>query len=559
MYASLGRLARVAPEGPFRSLFASLLRAASLREDLFARAMYLEGVMAYGPGALYKNPKAFLDPAREAFNSDSSDNPLVEALRYKLGMSDRDIGLMLGYKDTGIFQALIRGAQKGMGSLSNIRGLMPEDIASSIAAGISPVTLKSMKYGPNRGVFHYLGERAPSNTSIRGIVNVTEKEAFNRTLDIVRKTSPNKIYTVDFDSPLKGEDGESLSLAQLLADDTPLESASYQDLASAIFTDPWVMSVINNKVLEKLTTPNQIAVWNAIRQDPSLLIPSPSGMSVAGKALAKIVTQALGTPYTDRGSDVSVTKTFREKVLPAMSGALNDSDIAQRLLKNRAIAEIIAEATRGVPPTNKQRGIGYEGEGATPTRGPGDWDHSLSELSNRKIKREELVAEGEKLMAQGQSLVEEGRATKNKELYTQGKSLVNQGKRMISEGQGLSLSPEDQAWYDKAKARLMADPEFRQLEKWGFGPASVLRVASRYSAKKKAWNLPPREAMKYKKLKDWAVENWKMFELPKGGLNTDGLARALARQAGQPGLEEDPQHWIYEIAYDLDRAVQRRA
>ena len=143
LYATLSLLARHSSEGPARSLFASLFKAAGANEDLVARASYLEGLMGAPQNSLTRNPRQPFKAAYQAvlaYPEGISGDPIVDALR-GAGMGNKDIMKMVGDADQGVFESLVWGARKGMGRIPSFRGITPEGIAQALSVGVSPLTL----------------------------------------------------------------------------------------------------------------------------------------------------------------------------------------------------------------------------------------------------------------------------------------------------------------------------------------------------------------------------------------------------------------------------------
>jgi len=343
-------LSRTATENsPVRPILAALSLLAGMREDKFARTSYLEGILGYSPGALIHDPEALKD-AQLALLDNQEGNKIVDALRHQRGMSDRDISLMLGQRDTGLFASLMNGILGVMPTA--VRGLEPEDIAMALSAGISPITGGPLKYGHGKGVFYHLGEYAPGKVSLMGIKRITAMEARNRALDVVRNKSKEQ-STVSIDAPI-GTGEDVYTLADIIQGDTQVSRADYIDLAAAIYHDPWIMNILDEAVRESLKTPAQLAIWNIIKANPEHIKVTADNIGLASQAgLAQEVSKALGTPYEGKTTDINVGSTFRNKVWPAMKDALSDDVVAQRLLKNHHILDIIQEATKKVPKTRE--------------------------------------------------------------------------------------------------------------------------------------------------------------------------------------------------------------
>ena len=341
-------------ESPARVLFAALAKAAGMREDLFARTSYLEGLVGYSPGILLKDPGILAD-ARSALATGQEDR-LVDELRHTRGMSETDISRMLGSRDTGLFDALLSAASSVMSG--PVRGLDAEDIAMALAAGVSPLTGGPLKYGRGKGIFYWLGENAPGKVSLGGIKRIVFLEAKNRTKDVVRCTRSEERGQVSLDAPI-GTGEDVYTLADILQSDGDAGRASFIDLAAAIYQDPWVMGVIDSAVKANLGGPVQLAIWDAIRANPEFIKVTSNDIGVESRALAQEISKMTGAPYMGKSSDVSVGHIFRQKVWPAMKEAFEDSEVAARLLKNRHILEVIQDATKRVPKTQENIPAGF--------------------------------------------------------------------------------------------------------------------------------------------------------------------------------------------------------
>jgi hypothetical protein len=524
--AALVRLAAPLPEdSPFRPLFASLIRSANANYDKILRAMFVEGAMGHAPNSIASNPDPYFKPAIEALRS-GEDNRLIEKLRYDLGMDDREIAKLLGNKDTGIYAACVKGAAAGMGGHSSLRGLMADGIVTSVVAGISPVTLKAFdKYGAGQGLFQWLGSRAPKGTTIRGIASVASKDVKNRAMDILRKTRKEEQWMSSIHEAPSGQsdDGESsMSLTELISEETAMPTANFVDLAAAIYSDPWVMGLIDRGVKSKLTTDTQRAVWNAVRSDPSIIQVKPKSIGVSGRALARAVSKETGTEYNGKSSDVVAAKVFKTKILPAMQDALSDDNVSQRLVKNRQILDVIKESTRRKNPTREKiRNIRFEGDKPSPERGPashGPWEYPPDIYGDM-----DPPASKEDYLKPFMEAARQKHEERKKEL-----------------------------------ARKIKNPTLRRmLASSSVDTPSSVRVASRFLLKNGAWRMPPAMAKIYKKLHDYGMDNLETFMKGNGHLDTDRMALALAREARHPDWADDPTHWVYEISYDLERAAQR--
>jgi hypothetical protein len=269
-------------------------------------------------------------------------DPIVDALR-ESGMSDKDILIMVGDGDSGIFESLVWGARKGMGRIPSFRGITPEGVAQALSVGVSPLTLDSYSQYKGGGVFYWMGSRYQgSSLGVRGIISVLKNQAHQRTQDIVRKTRKEETYQMNLDAPLGS--GEGPSLRDLLGD-SGTSRALQQEVAQDVLMAPGTMKALDRAVRSRLTTDSQRNIWDAIRYNPDLLTIKSTGIGVLPRALAQQVSEETGSEYKGKSSDVSARKTFLNNVLPAMQDALTDPDVADRLMKNKAVLEVLEGAS----------------------------------------------------------------------------------------------------------------------------------------------------------------------------------------------------------------------
>lgn len=500
MFATLDRLATVQPTG-LRILFATMALVARADTDRWARASYLEGLLGYSPGTFTKNLGA-LDEAESAIDT-GAPNRIAEALLYERGMSEAEAKALVGRRDRKLAEALLAGIQKHLPSGKSLRGQDAEDIAQWIIMGLSPSTMKPFPQYKGGNFFYFLGSRAPRSLSMAGLARVVRDHASNKALDYVRGTTSIDLGPSLSDSgpAERGRgptEGPESVLEDVLSGESAVPRADYIAMAESIFQNPAIMRKLDQAVRQFLGGPGQIAVWEVVKENPHFILikGSAQGEPVVGidqEGAAKEVARLTGEAISPQ----AVGKTWRTKVWPAMRTAFRDSDVARALLMNRQIMEIIDEETRRRHNLEqKVRNIRYEGEGA--------YDAEMERIRNKykrdRMPRSPLRFAGER---------ETGRY----------EAVRNAASRIAAR------------W---ARAQRPA----------------VLEEASR---EKKAWRLPPREAQMYNRLTAWAKKNWKKFQTPRGDLNTDALAEELAHQAGKDWWADDPTHWVYEIAYDVNR------
>ena len=202
------------------------------------------------------------------------------------------------------------------------------------------------------------------------------------------------------------------------------------------------------------------------------------------------LAQALGAGTSPQAAG----KLFSKKVWPVIELALTDSTITKKLLKNRQILEIIQEAQRNRGrDKSRTKGIGISGLPEVEKRGPVRRPHGP---------------------------------------FPQQKRL--QGPQPFP-GSGLKRLP-------KYSSQRVVSKYLKYVED---------RESSPFD--KKSWKLPAKDARLYKKMKDWAMENWRAFADSRGKVNYDGLALQLARRFGEPWMAKEPTHYVWEIAYDVGR------
>jgi len=346
LIADLSRIAgqNVPNVRSYRTVFAALLLEAGLLEDQFARASYLEGLLGFNPGAITGQERKIFGEAREALAS-GEPNRIVDTLRHTYKMSEGDILKMVGAWDSDVYNALVSGVRSNFRDLA-YRGIAAEDVISSLSAGISAVTGKSLKYGKGKSIFHWLGTRAPAKITLKGIKSIIFKEAKNRALDVIRGTREEELTSQTLDAPADG----GWMLSDIL-EQPSVGRANFVDLARAIYHNPRIMNSIDSMVQKYLTTPSQEAVWKAVMMNPDLLRVDKKGVGINARPLAKAVSELTGVKSEGKSTEVSVGKTFRSRVLPAMVEALASTQIAKKIIETRDILQLIQEAQRRPPAT----------------------------------------------------------------------------------------------------------------------------------------------------------------------------------------------------------------
>ena len=517
--SSLTRLAGPNPTG-IRLLFATMARVANKEADKWARASYVEGLLGYSPGTLLGSNLAPFNEAALALES-GEPNRVTEHLLYERSMSEKDARALLGDRDRDLMGALLAGIKSKMPSA--VRGLTPEGVAQAIAMGISPSTLERFPSYKGGNVFHHLGATNKGGVTLGGLTSVLRKHGANAAIDVVRRKELQDGGSLSLSDPalapvgLSNMDGPEAVLEDILAGDSAVTRADYIEMAESIFKNPAIMRVLDKEVRSYLGGPAQIAVWDVMRNNPQFIAVkgSPQGEPVVGlgdgAGAAREFEKLTGTEVSKQ----RIGQIWSRKVWPAMREAFRDSNVARTLLRSRQVMEVIDDETRrrhNVEP--KMRGIREQGD-FEPFGGDGP-GRSLSPDSGNY---------DEWGSPEGRSDFYEKEMARMRSKYR-----VPAGVKFASSRVALRY----------AKANNL--------------PRSVLSTLEE-GHEKTAWSLPPREAKAYNQLRKWALANWEQFLNPYGDLDTDDMAEAMARRAGNDDWADDPAHWVYEIAYDVNRLL----
>jgi hypothetical protein len=506
-----------------------MAREAALQEDRFARASFIEGMLDYSPGTLLSNNLRQIDEAAEALES-GSPNRIVEHLLYERGMDEADAKALLGNRDRKLFEALMAGVRSGM-PREGVRGIEPLDVLQSLVAGISPITMKRYPQYKGGNVFWFLGSRAPMGTSMAGIARVLKEHGRKKATDVVRGTTridlgPSLSDRGPAESGRGQSEDEANVLGDMLSGESAVTRADYVQMAEAIFQNPAIMRILDREVRSYLGGPGQIAVWEGVKNNPHYITVKADrrGEQVIGvdqQGLAEVVAKATGKAISPQ----AVGKTWRTKVWPAMKLAFQDSDLARALLKNRQIMEIVEEESRRrAPVTEKirdirelgdpgpQYGVIHEGPYNLP---PDDADVRWDAPKRSPFYEREMEKVRKKYKALRPGVWASSSASRVAARH--------------AEARGLPVSITE----NQEVRRVIALDGTVRLEKVGDPETKV------------AWRLPAREARLYSQLRKWAIDNWERWRTPRGDLDTDEMAEAIAEKGGQR----------LEIAYDVNRMV----
>lgn len=357
--ANFFRVASAAPKtSPLFRVFTAWAKMASAEEDQFLRLSYIEGALGYTPNSLTRKPAANLADARRAITEGNYEsNPIANKLVIDLKLSPAEALKFVSANDQQVWSGLVYAASRQMLPSGSIRGISAHAVVNSLAFGLSPITGRWMKYGQNKGMMYWLGERAFPGVSLEGMKSVAKKEITNRTKDLVRGTSPEEQGMVSLDAPAEGFDSPAAIL------DSLQDMGGFsEDLASSILKYDSTLRIINDAVLARLRTPTQKMVWEVIRDNPDLLTMAGSEegglkIGVQGRELAKMVAVRTGQEYTGKSMDVVMSKVFREAVLPAMFSAIQSDEAVKELIRSRDILQVIRQEVNRRPKT--QGGGGF--------------------------------------------------------------------------------------------------------------------------------------------------------------------------------------------------------
>ena len=344
MMVSKTNLIRIASETPLQhpvhDLFVAMARQASLLQDKFARASFLEGLMGLHPNTIVRNPEPWFREAREALQK-GEPNQIIDALKAR-DAELRDLILMVGNQDTKIFDSLIYGIAR-VTPKGGIRGHQPEDIAQALSAGVSVITGEPLRYGPGKSVFYHVGVKWNGRFSVKGLAFILGKEGKNRAYDVIRGTRREDTHSTSLDAPVGEESGSRVQ--DFLRGRGSVSRGDWAEFADAIYHDPAFIEELDKIVKSRLDGGMQLATWEAIKADPSVLVVTTEGIGLQSKKLAVRVAEAMGIDITKRDIRTSVYKIFMDKILPVLQGAFENENLLQKILKNRDILSIIEEST----------------------------------------------------------------------------------------------------------------------------------------------------------------------------------------------------------------------
>jgi hypothetical protein len=505
LIADLRHLAATVPDAsPYRSLVAALVLAKGESSDMAARASYIEGLLGAPDGSIRGTVITQFGDARDAIVDGTGGNAIADELTGARGMSKQDALRMVSGRNVGVYDALVSGAAGALPP-EGARGNYGEDIAAFISQGYSPVTGKPFSKYQGKGVFYWLGTQAPGRISFSGVKSIARKEAAHRAADILRGTNIGERTQDQLDAPAHagGDEGnEDLLISMLPEEGVP--RSDFVDLAAAIYNDPWVMNIIDRDVKSVLNGERQLLIWDLIRRFPYTLIVKPDGISV-GRELAKEYAKALGEDYKGKSTDTAVRKNFKTKILPAMEAAMEDSSVAKRILKNRHILEVISESRKRPSRTREKFPIPIHGLPRSKSD-PG-WGIDPSSVPPESTPKE-------------------------------------------------FVSPWREDAIAKLKRKLQQNTDWQLIQRLRSRGIKLANLIRRYH-EKKSWGLPAREAQKFKRASDWAHDNWKDYvDWGNGKLNVDKLAQGIATKAGNAAFADQAEHWVWEIAYDVQRKAR---
>ena len=361
--ASLIRIAATVPVGsPFRRVLLAWAKVASAQEDQFLRLSYIEGALGYEPNTLVRKPIIHLGDARRAISSgEYESDPIARKLITDLGMSPAEALKFVSANDQGIWSGLVGSAFNQMKPSGTIRGLSAQAIVNSIVFGISPVTGNWLKYGAGKGMMYWLGTQAYPGVDLAGVKSISRKEIANRAKDVVRGTATEDKGMASLDQPAFDADFESTPAAILETLTSDDQGGFTEDLASAILRYDSTLNIISPVVLANLRTPTQKAVWEIIRDNPSILTIMQGKIGVEGRDLAKLFASRTGQEYTGKSMDVVMAKVFKESVLPEMFKAIRNDAAAKELIRSRDILQVMREEIARRPRFETSKGIGVSG------------------------------------------------------------------------------------------------------------------------------------------------------------------------------------------------------
>ena len=254
------------------------LKLAAVRDDLAARASFIEVLMGQPAGSLVRLNRAPFVAASAAL-IEGGENDVLEALR-GIGMPEVDIEKMVGLADTRLREAMLDEASKVVHQSGHGTGssrVTAEEVVQSVMSGVKATTNEPVGQWNGHGIFYYAGVRARHRdrttfNALRAYVKLVTNRAAQDVLRAAQKVEGVRTKRIDDREEQQHSSGGP---GQLKPDAdrwmTQTERPSSTDLggrAHAFFHDPSIRRELDVAVRRRLVgKPIHLAIWQAILEN----------------------------------------------------------------------------------------------------------------------------------------------------------------------------------------------------------------------------------------------------------------------------------------------------
>jgi len=391
------RVAEGAPEGHyFRTLFASIAKQAGNQLDMFARGSFLDGLVGDTPlrgGGIGDNPKVHFKTAREAIEAGNMAQSVAGELRLGLGLTERQALEWVSERNLGLYDMLIAGANsKWKGEFH--RGISADGVASSLAAGISPLTGKLLSFQGEKPAAYFwsLGRQAAKMRKPRTVGNakgLAFKKGAQMATDIWRGDVKEQ-GMVQLDAPVPGSGVDSSQgLLEILQGEFADDPAKFtMGLGRSILEfedsfnilDPYVREGLQNPRSEaasfrvhedRAVPPTEVEIWETLMANPDHIAvkthasqgdrPARHEVKIEAKDLVKKLLNRRGYPSSHesvRNPPKSWQKRVHDaarKIDKAMRAAFSREEVANEFSRSSDIKEVMSQEMRRRNKNHKTR------------------------------------------------------------------------------------------------------------------------------------------------------------------------------------------------------------
>lgn len=326
------------------------IKLGGVSEDLYIRASYLEGLIGVREYSISRNPRKVFQEALSYLLDSSAQvsntaQLIVETLQDKR-VSEDDIAILVGMKDTRLRESMLKAAEKAVAQSLHGSGsarVQSEEVVQALSAGLNPVTVEPIRRFQGHGLFYFSGKKAQDlpSLSLSSIRAFIMKVSYNLTQEILvgskrldSVSMQKRVDEVSTGSHSEGQtSGEGPSAINQIRDN--MSEVDVADAMGALLEDPDTLKEIDRTVRARLGGQAQQEVWTAVLQNPDLIQVRGDNIGIDQEGLLKALTEMTGKVISRQVAG----RTFREDVLPAMRRALKNSRILQDFMDSLAFQQ----------------------------------------------------------------------------------------------------------------------------------------------------------------------------------------------------------------------------